>query len=472
MTEAPQGYRDVPEEDQQRAKAFFDKAKTVAETGQYDYAIAMFLSGLSYDPDSIEAHQSLRDCAMRRKAAGGKGLGMMDRMKMMRSSKDPKQDMLSAEKGLAYDPGNTDFMLQVLQNAYKAGFYDTCLWIAPILLKANAEMKNPDAAKYIALKDVYRDLKRFREAVEACQLAMRLKPDEMELEAELKNLGAQETMYGAGYAAGGNFRTTMRNKESQDQNIQQQKDVVSGDVMSRSIQDAEAEYARDSGDAAKLNRLVDALLRTEDFEYENRAIEVLEEAYGRTKVFAYRQRIGRIKMAQMSRMERSMRADAEANKKDEKLRQEYEQFRTEQIELELNEYQLWLEHYPTNLELKYELAVRMFALKRFDEAIPLFQQARDDPKKRVDGSIGLGRAFLEAGFVDEAVDTLQVVIDDYQLKGDDRSKLMYYWQGRAFEAKGTIDQALKRYSQVAQWEFTYKDVQQRIKKLRAGAAAK
>jgi hypothetical protein len=52
------------------------------------------------------------------------------------------------------------------------------------------------------------------------------------------------------------------------------------------------------------------------------------------------------------------------------------------------------------------------------------------------------------------------------LKGDDRSKEMYYWQGRAYEEKGTDDMAIKRYSQVAQWEFTYRDVQQRIRALR------
>ena len=97
----------------------------------------------------------------------------------------------------------------------------------------------------------------------------------------------------------------------------------------------------------------------------------------------------------------------------------------------------------------------------------MFQQARQDPKVKVDASIALGRSFLEAGYLEEAIETLQAVIDEYQLKGDDRSKEMYYWQARALEQKGNVDLAIKRYSQVAQWEFTYKDVQTRIKQLRA-----
>jgi len=132
----------------------------------------------------------------------------------------------------------------------------------------------------------------------------------------------------------------------------------------------------------------------------------------------------------------------------------------------MDEFKLWADAYPTDLQLKFELAARLFAMRQYDEAIPMFQQARNDPKLKIDGTIALGRSFYEAGFVDEAIETFQTVIDDYQLQGDEKSKLMNYWQGRALEQKGVLDQAIKRYSQVAQWEFTYKDVQHRIKQLR------
>ena len=67
----------------------------------------------------------------------------------------------------------------------------------------------------------------------------------------------------------------------------------------------------------------------------------------------------------------------------------------------------------------------------------------------------------------KAVDTLKQVIDDYPLKGDEKSIEMYYWYGRSLEEKGDRQAATKAYSQVAQWNFNYKDVQQRIKRLRA-----
>jgi tetratricopeptide (TPR) repeat protein len=239
------------------------------------------------------------------------------------------------------------------------------------------------------------------------------------------------------------------------------------EAMLKSIAEAEAAYQADPVDG-KLLRLVEYLEKTEDMEHENRALELLEDAFNRTKQFRFRQRGGKIQMNQLLRQERTLKKALQADPKDARLVQEYKEFKRDQLEFELKEYTLWAENYPTDLSLRYAMALRLFHLGRYDEAIPHFQHSRSDPKVKVDASVALGRSFLEAGFVDEAIETLQAVIDEYQLKGDDRSKEMYYWQARALEQKGNTDLAIKRYSQVAQWEFTYKDVQGRIKNLRQG----
>jgi tetratricopeptide (TPR) repeat protein len=467
VADRPDGYREIPEDDRIKAQRFFDRGKTVADAGQFDYAIEMYLQGLFIDPDSVPAHQALREISLKRKVSGGKPLGMMDRAKTKTNSKDDKANMLAFEKLLAFDPGNTDYMLGIALSAQKSGFYDSVLWIGPILLKANEETKKPEVKKFLALKDIYKEIKQFRLAVEACDQAIKYAGDDMDLQTERKNLGALQTIDDSGYNTAKSFRDTMRDKDKQQQLMDSEKDVRSEDVLAQMIRQAEADYKATPADRAKVGKLVDLLLKTEAFESENRAIEVLEKAYADTKQFAFRQRIGRIKMDQMRRMERSLRDQLKENPKDEALKRDYDQFKNDQIEFELSEFQIASEAYPTELGLKFEVATRLFVLKRYDEAIPLYQQARSDPKIKIDSSIGLGRSFLEAGFADEAVDTFQTVIDDYQLKDDLRYKEMYYWQGRAFEAQGNRDQAIKRYSQVAQSEFTYRDVQQRIKGLRA-----
>jgi thioredoxin-like negative regulator of GroEL len=462
-----EGYRNVPDEDRAAAKRFFEHAHSVAATGNYDYAIEMFIQGLDKDPEDVTEHQALRDVSMKRKASGGKAMGFGARAKL-RSSKDDKQNLLNAEKMLAFDPGNTDHMVAVLQNAHRAGCYDTVLWIGPILLRANADAKKPEFNKFIILKDVYKSIHEWARAVEACQHAAALRPEDMDLQTELKNLGAFRTMKEGGYESARSFRDSIRDRDTQEGLLQKDKDVQSIDFMLKNADEAEREWRHDPNEAGKLMKYVDALLKTERPEQENKAIDVLQDAYEKTRQFRFRQKIGMVKLAQLARMERSMSDELRKNADDADLKKSLVEFRRERAQEELKEYQLWAEHYPTDSKIRFDVASRMFALGMFADAIPVFQHVRSDPKYRNDAAIALGRSFLEAGYVDEAADTLRGVIEEYINKGDLKSKEMYYWWARAVEQQGDRAVALKAYSQVAQWDFNYRDVQGRIKNLRSG----
>lgn len=468
-TDVLRGYQDIPEEDRRRAQVFFDRGKTVADTGNYEYAIEMYIQGLDVDPENVEAHQALRDISLKRKASGGKDMGMFDKMKMPKG-KDDKQAMLNAEKLLAYEPGQVPRMLALIQSAYKAGFYDTCMWIGPILLRANADQKKPDFKTFTALRDVYNALEEYVLASEAAQYAMTLKPDDMDLQQDMKNLAAKATMKGGKYGTAKSFRESVRDRELQDRLLEQERDVHGVDALERAIQESEAVWRANPDDPSKFGKYVDALRRPENDEYDQQAIALLEEAYQNTNLFKWRQRVGEIRMAQLARKERLMRAEVQANKNNPDYQEQVEelrQFLINKAKTEMAEYQLILEHYPTDSSARFNVAARMFQLGQHHEAIPVFQQVRSDPKYRVTASILLGQSFLKAGFPDEAVDTLKAAIDDYPGRGDERSMEMFYWYGRALEEKKDLPAALKAYSQVAQWNFNYQDVQARVKRLRA-----
>ena len=470
-----EGYQAISEADQKKANTFFERGLSVANSGQFEYAIEMFLQGLNVDPENTDAHQQLRDISLKRKASGGKDLGMFEKMKLragIAKGKDNKANVLTAEKLLAYDPGNTDNMMAVFENAFQAGFYDTVLWIGQIALKANSDDKKPDFNKYIKLKNIYATLQVYDRAVEACQYAAMLKPDDMDLTTELKNLGAQHTMSKGGYGKSKSFRDSIRDKEKQQQLMESDKDVHSSDFLRRQVADAETEYNADPNEVGKIMKYVEALVKTESPEYEQRAVDVLQQAYERTNAFRFRFRIGQIRMMQMSRRERELLKEVRANPSDAALTSEYKEFQREKAELELDEFRMAAENYPTDMTFKYNMAARLFALGRYSDAIPVFQTARQDPKYRVDAAIALGRSFLSAGgYVDEAIDTLRDIINDYELKGDPKSKEMYYWYAVANEQKGDSATALKAYSQVAQWDFNYRDVQARVKRLRGTGGA-
>ncbi len=484
VAENATGYREIPEGDRKKAQAFFERGRAVAATGNYDYGIEMFLQGLALDPDAVEAHKELRDIALRRKASGKKALGMFEVMKLKRRSADEKQNLLNAEKLLSYDPGNTDYMLLLAQYAFRAGFYDTVLWIGPILHKANTESPNgkPDFNKFIALKDIYKAMasesapgalkaRLWKMASDACFSAAQLRPEDMDLQSELKNLAANQTMTAGKYEEGGSFRDSVRDMAAQKELLEKDSGIASEDVVTRQIAQAREQYEADPNEPGKIMRYVDALSKAETKEADEQAMQILRDAYARTNNFRFRYAEGRLKLTQLKREERNLRAAMQQNPGDESLKQQYRVFLQYRIEEELNEYRLWAEHYPTETSYRFEVGKRLFALRQFDEAIPVLQQARNDPKFRTDAGTYLGQAFLQAGFVDEAVATLKGLIDEYELRGDDRSKELYYWYGVANEQKKDLPAALKAYSQIAQWDFTYRDVQERIKRLRNNGQA-
>ena len=95
----------------------------------------MYIQGLNVDPDNVEAHRTLREISLKRKANGGKDMGMFEKMKTPRVTNE-KQAMLNAEKLLAYLPSDVGRIRALFDAAQRAGMRETTQWIGTILRRA------------------------------------------------------------------------------------------------------------------------------------------------------------------------------------------------------------------------------------------------------------------------------------------------------------------------------------------------
>ena len=284
------------------------------------------MEGLKIDPDAVDAHKELRDSSMRRKASGGKSIGMLAAMKL-KGGKDPKETMLNAEKLLAFDPGERSYMSTIFAAALKGGYFDTAMWIGKILLLANKDSGREDIKYYLQLKDGYRNvLKRTGDAVEAMQHAIAMKPNDMDMQTEAKHLGAEHAMFEGKYEGGGNFRDSVRDMSKQKELMDNDADIRVGDAFTQQIKRAEAEWQAEPNEYGKMMRLVELLSKSEDPELENRAIELLEGAHERTRQYRFRKYMGDIKVTQLSRMERSLRQRVAKNPTDQTMLKDYQDF--------------------------------------------------------------------------------------------------------------------------------------------------
>lgn len=461
------------EADKATARQWFEKARKLVDTRSYDYAIECYINGLERWPEAVEeGHKPLYAAAMFRAASGGKKPGTMDSFKYPVNCKDPRKAMLNAEFLLAKDPKNPQYAEAVFKNAVRAQLDETAMWVGPLFFDAAAAEKKPSAARFRLLVDLYHEiserqtargnLDRAKEALErAIDAILRLRQIDtknLELGKEQTDLATKLTILKGKYQTATTFRESVQDVDSQ-RDLHDAERLVQDDArLNELIDKARRELAESPDVAGKVFRLVDLLCKREADDCENEAIETLLAAYRKSGNYQFKLRADDIRIRQANRKRRAAKAsgDAEAAKR----------LGREQLKLELGIFHERVKQYPTDLRWRFEYGKRLFAARDFDHAIPVFQEARNDPKVRTQCGLFIGRCFYERGYHEQAIDVLTQAIGGYEMQGDDVSRDMHYWLGRAHEAAGHAAEALKVYGQLLTWDYNYRDVRERVDKLR------
>jgi len=451
----------------EKAKAFFERAAKVAQTGNFDYAIEMYLDGLKSTPDALEeGHLPLCELAMQRRAKGGKKPTMVEKVKRLRG-KTPVEQMLNAEYLFAKDPDHLPYAETMLKAAVDAECKKTAGWIANLIFQTNNSLDKPSVQTYILLKDSYSKLNQFDKALAACQRASRLKPNDKALADEFKNLSAELTMARGRYESEGDFRKSIRDREGQEKLHAQSAVVKTDNYRVKAVDDARQKLAQSPDEPTNMLKLADALSDLETDEAEKDAISLLENNYKRTSNFTFKQKAGQITTKRLRRKIRQANAAIRANPDNTQAKKALEQLTAYLNKTEIEHYRLCVENYPTDLAAKYEYAVRLLRNKRYNEAIPLFQEAQKDPRRKVQAQSQIGSCFFFKGWHNDAIDVFLQAIDGHQVKDDAIGKELRYNLARAYEESGNAESALDIYRKIAQADFAYKDVSQRVDELRS-----
>jgi len=457
-----------PDELKASAREFFRKGAEVAYTLNYEYAVELYLDGLSFWPDALEeGHKPLREVALRRQAAGGKKSGFTDSSRFRKlSGKDPREALLKAEYLLSKDPTNLDHLADLVRAALDYECKATTFWMASLLFEFNRQRAKPSAQTYIFLRDVYARLEVYVRALQACQQALLLRPQDSALQDSLRDLAAQTTMQQGKYDSEGDFRDSIRDKDVQKKLHDQDRLVRSQKGDDDLLADARRAYQAEPDQPGKINRLVDLLVQTEQEDQEDEAVALLEQAYERTKQFRHKQRAGAIRIKQLNRQTRMLRELLNQQPDDEDLAQQVQELTAQLQAAELDHYRACVHNYPTDLGLKYELGRRLMAAKRYDDAIPCFQEARNDPRHRIAAVNGMGQCFFHKEWYPDAIETFLQALEAVGAAEDAVSKDLRYNLGRAYEAAGNTDEALKCFRKIAQIDFNYRDARARVDALR------
>jgi len=237
--------------------------------------------------------------------------------------------------------------------------------------------------------------------------------------------------------------------------------VQSEEFLLAEIDKARQEYLGSPNVPGKVNAFVDALLKIPDEAYEGEAIDVLTKAHRDSGAYQYRLRIGDIKIRQMTRRYRKLVQDGDKEGAKKQIR--------DQLAFELEEYKERSINYPTDLKLKFELGRRQYLAGMHDDAIASLQQAQRDPRRHIAAMSYLGQAFEAKGWLREAGETYTRALETEM--SEDRAKELRYNLGSVLEKMGRLASAMEEFSAVAQADYNYKDVRERLNAVNQAIAA-
>jgi Flp pilus assembly protein TadD len=129
-----------------------------------------------------------------------------------------------------------------------------------------------------------------------------------------------------------------------------------------------------------------------------------------------------------------------------------------------------VERHPQDLNLKFELATVFMLFQKWQQAIPLLQQASKNQRLRVPTLVRLGTCFIKDNKLTLAKAQLKRAVED--LDTDDPKLFCdaHYSLGWVCEQLGELADAENHYGEVLVVEYEYKDALQRLEKLQSGGS--
>lgn len=458
-----------------KAARFFNHARTVHESTNYEYATTLWLQGLRMDPSSMSGLESFFASAQAYAKESGKDKPSKEQSKNF-GGREPVEKYLEALLYWGMKPGDGGLALKALEASAKADLQEPGYWIGERALPM-AMRDKPKKDTFVKMMDSFERLQVFDLAVKAGEFALSLDPSDANLEARVRNLAAQMTMSRGGYentGQEGGFRANIKDLKAQRQLEEESRLSKTEETADRVVAAAKEDYESRPKDRNAIARYARVLMERGRPEDEKVAYDLLMRSYEETKEFRFRQTAGDLRVRAARRKVAAIRDVAQAKPDDGAAQEKFQKAMEAFTRLEMEELKLRVENYPTDLSFKFELGVRHFKLGEAEEAIALFQEAQNDPKSRGRSLNYLGQSFLKMGWADEAVDTLHRALESVEMPNDDLGLDVRYYLMQALEAKAkahndadAAGEAYKVASGIAMQQINFRDIRARRDALQA-----
>lgn len=451
-------------------KALFRKGNEALQRDNFDYAIALYNQILDKEPACVECRESLRAAQNGKAGKGGgffkKAMSFAGASPLLTKAKlavnrNPLEAIATAEQILNSDPHNSTAHKILAEAALVAEMPRT----AVLSLEAVVNDAPDDKHAVVQLATALAQAGNVNRAERLLSELCRAHPTDGELFKQLKNLSALKTMDESGYEklgeGGGSYRDILKNKEEAVSLEQEKRVEKTGDVATRLIGEYEARLLNEPNNLKLLRDLGDLYTQKNEFDralgyYERiKAAEggggdsALDRNIATTVLRKYDYQISQLDPAASDYPERAA------------------QLQTEKLAYQLAECQKRMEHFPTDLIIRFELGQLYLQAGKVTEAIQELQKAQNNPHKRIAAMNLLAQCFMRRNMNDSAVRMIQNALKE-KVGFDDEKKELIYQLACVFEKMGKKQEALEQFTIIYESDIGYKDVAAKVDAFYAG----
>jgi tetratricopeptide (TPR) repeat protein len=448
----------------QIAKDCFKRGTEAMIKQNWGYSCEMFRNAVNLVPGNLLFRQSLRGVQEKQYNNNGSGASMAS-MRLMgtktslqksRLQKDWKSILQTAEDGLAINPWDAGINAELGHALKELGYPDIATFCYERAVKGDPN--NKDYLRILGL--LYEEKERYDDAIGCFMKITQIDKLDGEARSKVMALTSKKAIKTGGYENAPDSRSTGTAGRG--------KDVADGPGMSVEA-DLERAVRKEPNNKDSYLKLADYQIR--DGKLEKAAVTLrkgLEVSGGDSKISEQLEDVE----LDLQRKELGLaKEEAIQDPTDAAAKRNYVELKADLLRKEIEIYTARIERYPQNMALKFELGLRLMQDKRPKEAIPLFQKSRGDARRKVESLVNLGKCFIADKQFTLARRQFETALPE--CKPDENLDVfleLNYFAGRVCEELKDKEAAIGFYQTVLEYDYEYKDNQQRLNELEGGGA--
>jgi tetratricopeptide (TPR) repeat protein len=439
---------------------WFEQGSKMMAGGQYDYATEMFTRCVMGDPsNAIYVTNFLANLQKKygndKKGSSLAGMRSMGSKASMQKAKLGKNWLGVIESGLEclkLNPWDIGALLSIAEACAQLE-YDEAI-VAYLRLALEVDRANLEVNRVLAR--AYERLSEFDKAIECWQRVKKAKPNDDEANKGISSCTVKRTMKKGNYDTATTSTDVMKDKQAQDERR--------GGLQQSEEQKLEKEIKKKPDDLGLYVQLSDLYSRNERYDEAEAVLQRALKAAGGSDI-GIRERLEDTRLRRL----REELAQAEQRLKSEPTddaKSEFEQKQAAFNQAELEYYLGRAERYPQNLALKFELAVRLQRLGKFNEAIKAFQEARSDPQRKGEVLLHLGECFQAIRQYKLAMTHFEDALEELAERNVEARKRALYSAGKLAKDMKNYEKAEDHLNTLAGLDFAYRDVADMLEEIR------